>query len=241
MKSSRIQSALGLLSRPCANAPITTPISTFALRALSTTTARQSSKANAAPVIPKPIPFVPNVETFLTLIGRGLKSHASKFPSWESLFSLNSDQLRELGLEPPRSRRYLLRWRDKFRRGEYGPGGDLRYVDNGVAELKVREVVKNPTLKLRYAVNVPIGKSPEDLSKEDLVFPQGYRVRGTDTIVGPHALPIKGGGARLQAAEGMWEDKRGHKVDGGERRRAEVRFKRGVAERKARKEAQGNY
>lgn len=237
-----MQPALGLLSRPYANALLTTLITTPALRALSTTAARQASKTNSAPpAIPSPIPFVPNVETFLTLIGRGLKSHASKFPSWESLFSLSSDQLRELGLEPPRSRRYLLRWRDKFRLGQFGPGGDLRYVDNGVAELKVREVAKSPTQHIRHAVNVPVGKNPEDLAAEDLVFPKGFRVRGTNTIVGPYALPIKGGGVRLKVTEGMWEDKRGHKVDGGERRRAEVRFKRGVAERKARREAQGYY
>ena len=134
-----------------------------------------------------------------------------------------------------------MRWRDKFRQGQYGPGGDLRYVNNGVAEIKVREVTVSPELKLRHAVNVPAGKSPEDLSQEDLVFPKGYRVHGTNTVIGPYALPVKGGGVRLQVTEGMWEDKRGHKVDGGERRRAEVRFKRGVAERKARREAQGYY
>ncbi|KAK4230358.1 IGR protein motif-domain-containing protein [Podospora fimiseda] len=237
MKPSRIQSVLGLLSRPCAN----TPISTFALRAFSTGPKLQSSKADAPPQIPKPIPFVPDVETFLTLIGRGLKSHASKFPSWEALFSLTSDQLRELGLEPPRTRRYLLRWRDKFRRGEYGPGGDFRYVQDGVAELHVKEASPTPMFKLRKCVNVPKGKTPDKLSEQALVFPKGYRVSGTHTIVGPYALPITNGAARVTVTEGMWEHKRGHKVDGGERRRAEVRFKRGVAERKARREAQGHY
>jgi hypothetical protein len=52
---------------------------------------------------------------------------------------------------------------------------------------------------------------------------------------------MKHGGARVTVTEGMWEDKRGHKVDGGERRRDEIRFKRRVAERKALRESQGFY
>ena len=46
---------------------------------------------------------------------------------------------------------------------------------------------------------------------------------------------IKGTGglkARVVVKEGLWEDKRGHKVDGGERRKAEVRSKRRAEERK---------
>jgi hypothetical protein len=52
---------------------------------------------------------------------------------------------------------------------------------------------------------------------------------------------VRGGTAQLKVTEGMWEDRRGHKVDGGERRQAEVRFKRRVAERKALREQQGFY
>ena len=40
------------------------------------------------------------------------------------------------------------------------------------------------------------------------------------------------GVALLKVKEGLWEQKRGVKVDGGERRRAEVRAKRRVQERK---------
>ena len=40
------------------------------------------------------------------------------------------------------------------------------------------------------------------------------------------------GVALLKVREGLWEQKRGHKVDGGERRKAEVRAKRKVQERK---------
>lgn len=241
MKSLRVQSALGVLFRPCAAAPISSQIAIQGLRALSTTPPNQAKNAKA-PAIPKPTPFVPDVETFLTLIGRDLKSHASKFPSWESLFSLNTDQLRELGLEPPRSRRYLLRWRDKFREGKYGPGGDLKYVENGSAVLKIREIIKSPLITHRQVVNVPAGKEVDQVKPEDMIRPLGFRVRGLHTIVGPYALPSKkDGGARITVTEGMWEDKRGHKVDGGERRQAEVRFKRKVAERKALREAQGFY
>ena len=40
------------------------------------------------------------------------------------------------------------------------------------------------------------------------------------------------GVALLKVKEGLWEQRRGHKVDGGERRKAEVRAKRRVQERK---------
>ena len=85
--------------------------------------------------IPSPTPFVPDAQTFLSLIGRNLSQHAARIPSWEALFSLTSKQLRELGVEPARSRRYLLRWREKFRNGDYGVGGDLEQVVDGCGEV----------------------------------------------------------------------------------------------------------
>ncbi|KAK4138693.1 hypothetical protein BT67DRAFT_438010 [Trichocladium antarcticum] len=235
MKSLRLQSALGLLVRPCAAPAVTAP----GLMAQ----ARWAHKSATAqpPQIPAPIPLVPDVETFLTVIGRGLKQHASKFPTWEALFTLTSDQLRELGLEPPRTRKYLLRWRQRFREGRFGVGGDVKHVENGTAELKIQEVQKSPLVRLRSVVNVPAGKKVEEVSPSDLVRVRGVKVEGVRSIVGPYVLPMKNGGARLTVTEGMWEDRRGHKVDGGERRRDEVRFKRRVAERKALREKQGFY
>jgi len=234
----RFQSALGLLSRPCAAAQIT------ACPRLAPQ-ARWTHKAPELPAVPPTLPFVPDAETFLTLIGRGLRQHASKFPTWEALFSLSSEQLRELGVEPPRTRRYLLRWRQRFREGKYGPGADIKHVDGGAAELKVletRDPVKGLLGKVkREVVNVPAGKEIDEVPPQDLVRVQGYSVKGLRTIVGPYVLPKGKGIARLAVTEGMWEDKRGHKVDGGERRRAEVRFKRGIAHRKAMRESQGFY
>ena len=231
MKSSlRIQSVLGLLFRPSAvSAPVTVP----GLNAHARWASKASSKL---PLIPKPTPFVPDVPTFLTLIGRDLKQYADKFPTWEALFTLNTDQLRELGVEPPRSRRYLLRWRQRFREGKFGVGGDLKHVDNGVAILKIKEK-EGPVRTARKVLNVPTSKNPD----AHAVPAKGYKVKGVSTIVGPHALPVTKGVAKVVVTEGMWEDKRGHKVDGGERRRAEVRFKRGVAERKALREKMGFY
>ncbi|KAK3906554.1 IGR protein motif-domain-containing protein [Staphylotrichum tortipilum] len=229
MRSQRIQSALGLLARPLATPSVTIP----GLGAQA-----RWAHSHAPRPVPAPTPFVPDVETFLTVIGRGLKQHASKFPTWEALFTLNSDQLRELGVEPPRTRRYLLRWRERFRLGKFGIGGDLKHVENGMAELKVRETHKTPLVRLRQVVNVPPG---QEESTPEAVLVSGFKVKGVGTISGSYALPMRHGGARVTVTEGMWEDKRGHKVDGGERRREEVRFKRRVAERKALREQQGYY
>src|SRR5690606_12700715 len=67
------------------------------------------------PKVPETTPTVPDVPTFLTKIGRNTIQHADKFPSWEEFFKLSTKQFRELGIEPARDRRYILRFREKFR------------------------------------------------------------------------------------------------------------------------------
>ena len=238
MKSLRIQSALGLLLRPCITNPVH-PVLPLALKAQTRWT--HSEKPAQLATVPPPTPFVPDVETFLTLIGRDLKQHVSKFPTWEALFTLTSDQLRELGVEPPRTRKYLLRWRQRFREGRFGVGGDLQHVEKGVAQLKILETEKDLFKTLRHVVNVPAGQKVKDIPRDQLVRVKGFKVKGVRTISGPYALPAGHGSARIAVTEGMWEDRRGHKVDGGERRQAEIRFKRRVAERKALREKQGQH
>ncbi|KAF8535026.1 IGR protein motif-domain-containing protein [Trichophaea hybrida] len=109
------------------------------------------------PPPPETTAKVPDVSTFLTLIGRNCKSHSAKIESWDHLFSATSSQLRTLGIEPARTRKYIIRWREKF------------------------------------------------------------RLYGADTV--------------------LKEQKRGRKIDGGERRRKEFRAKRFAEERKAAAEA----
>ena len=200
------------------------------------------------PRIPSPTPFVPDTQTFLTLIGRNLSQHAAKIPTWEALFSLTSTQLRELGIEPPRSRRYLLRWREKFRKGQYGIGGDAESVVDGAAHLRVVEVpradqgaavntnataTRTPGTR-KMIVNVPPEADLSEIAPEQLKSIKGLKLVGSHTIVGPHVQPIKGGrAAKVVVKEGLWEERRGHKIDGGERRKAEVRAKRRSEERKA--------
>ncbi|KAJ9142674.1 hypothetical protein NKR23_g7115 [Pleurostoma richardsiae] len=230
MRAPRFQTALSSLLRP----------SGTTIRPFQT---RWTHKSTSSPEIPSPIPFVPDVQTFLTLIGRGLGQHATKFPTWEALFTLTSNQLKELGIEPPRTRKYLMRWRDRYRLGKFGVGGDLKHVENGVAELKIEEGPVDPRgHQAKHVVNVPLGKDVEEVPAEERIKVQGYHVRHGHNVAGPYALPLKGGkAARVAVTEGMWEDRRGHKVDGGERRRAEVRFKRNAAERRAQREKMGFY
>ncbi|EHY52293.1 Small ribosomal subunit protein mS41 [Exophiala dermatitidis] len=205
--------------------------------------------------VPPPTPFVPDVPTFLTLIGRELSKHASKIESWDELFTLTSQQLKERGIEPPRTRRYLLRWREKFRKGDYGIGGDFQHVKDGVAELRVVEV---PSLKKdpetgeplsgpvtvgrspgmqKLIVNVPNGSTTYSLqpgqTTADLKKPKGFKLKNGYIIKGKQAHPIKGtygSGVMVKVTEGLWEHKRGHKVHGGERRRAETLHKLRVEE-----------
>ncbi|GME62901.1 hypothetical protein GTA08_BOTSDO03098 [Neofusicoccum parvum] len=196
--------------------------------------------------VPQPTPFVPDVNTFLTVIGRKLSQHAAKIPSWEALFSLTSDQLRDLGVEPTRSRRYLLHWREKFRNGEYGVGGDAQHVRDGIAEVRVAEVSSKTAASnearlatataspgtRKVVVNVPQGaETSEDVLRSAKPL-HGVKVKGAHTIVGPHVEAVSSRVARIAVKEGLWEERRGHKVDGGERRKAEVRAKRRAAENK---------
>ncbi|PLB36706.1 mitochondrial 37S ribosomal protein mS41 [Aspergillus candidus] len=213
----------------------------------------QTSKPST---VPPPTPFVPNVETFLSLIGRGMSKHASKLPSWDKLFTLSSAELRDLGIEPARQRRYLLRKREKFRQGIYGPGGDLQHVADSAAQLRVVEVPvdpkapsqainsSNPTnasATLTPGMRKVIVNLPPDATKytPDLSTPlqkfAHMKIHRGSMLKGPFLQPIKGTNgtaALIKAQEGMWEDKLGHKVDGGERRRAEVRANRRIEERR---------
>jgi hypothetical protein len=63
----------------------------------------------------------------------------------------------------------------------------------------------------------------------------GMKIHRGSQPMGPFLQPLKGSAgtaALISAQEGMWEDKRGHKVDGGERRRREVQNKKRLDERK---------
>ncbi|KAJ6172058.1 hypothetical protein N7470_001125 [Penicillium chermesinum] len=228
----------------------------------------RSLHSKSTPVVPPPTPFVPDVPTFLTLIGRQMSKHASKITSWDQLFKASSAELQELGIEPARQRRYLIRKREKFRNGIYGPGGDLETVVDGVAQLRVVEVPREalpsatsaeavagdsesaiaqskplasaavtPGMK-RAIVNLLPGVTeykhePNTVLKKFL----GMKIHRGSQIKGPYLLPVRGSHGRaatISVQEGMWEDKRGHKIDGGERRQREVRAKKELEERRKR-------
>lgn len=134
--------------------------------------------------------------------------------------------------------------RKRFVDKVFGPGADLKHVVDGVATLDVHEYDVSEISKKRVVVNVPPGKRVKDFKPEQrgaLFRPREYKIKGVRGITGPYAIRKSGGIALVTVTEGMWEQKRGHKVDGGERRRDMVRFKKRVAERKALKEKQGYY
>lgn len=112
-------------------------------------------------------------------------------------------------------------------------------MEDGKAKLAVIQTPKGLFEKKCRVVNIPMDKSLEEVKEEERVKVEGYKwVR--DTFAGPYVTQLKGGKeAVVAAAEGMWEEKRGRKIDGGERRQAQVRFKKRVAERKAQREAAG--
>jgi hypothetical protein len=147
--------------------------------------------------------------------------------------------MKELGIEPPRRRRYLLNWLDRYRRNDLGPGGDFEFVKDGKALLKVATPPAGSTSDSKWVVNVPFEDADVAEPPTKLTRPVGYKVLGMNIISGPYvqALPNEGGSI-VSAVEGMWTMQRGRKIDGGERRRAEVQFKKRSAERRAEREAE---
>ena len=87
----------------------------------------------------------------------------------------------------------------------------------------------------KVVVNVPVGAEAPTEPVDTLSSVQGVVVKGAKTIKGSYLEAVKGSGglkARIRLQEGIWEIRRGHVVDGGERRKAEVRAKRRAAENK---------
>ena len=139
----------------------------------------------------------------------------------------------------------------------FGVGGDFQYVRDGEARVKIVEV---PVSKAemgnvsgtstqsglvrtkKMVVNAPADEKEEEEGgvgkqvKLDALKPvEGMKVVGARTIVGPFVKAVKGsrgGEAVVRVQEGMWEVRRGVKVDGGERRKLQVRRKRLLEERK---------
>ena len=138
----------------------------------------------------------------------------------------------------------------------------MKYVQDGVAELRVVEVpafegtrfvqgvrttastktnvsaTASPGMT-KLILNVPVGESTYRLedgqTTTDLKKIHGFKLHQGHLIVGPYLQLKKGTNgtvATLKVQEGLWEHRRGHKVDGGERRKAEVRFKRNAEKRK---------
>ena len=88
-------------------------------------------------------------------------------------------------------------------------------------------------MKRKLVVNLPPEAPVEGLKLEEMKAVGGMKVLGAHTIVGPYVQPVKGTGgsvATIEVQEGMWEVKRGQKVDGGERRKVQVRRKRRLEE-----------
>ena len=117
---------------------------------------------------------------------------------------------------------------------------ELRVVEVAVPEAQTSNSGQTDYATLRsplkrMVVNEPAETPTEQLKLGDIRPVEGMRVKGAGIIVGPHVTHVKGtrgSVARIKVQEGMWEVKRGVKVDGGERRKLQVRRKRLLEERR---------
>lgn len=129
----------------------------------------------------------------------------------------------------------------------------MKNVKDGEAELRLVEVptpnaaTPNGTTtstaaglprKKKVIVNEPEETLKQNIDYQNLKAVEGMKVVGARTIVGPYVQPVKGTSgsvATITIQEGMWEVRRGVKVDGGERRKVQVRRKRLLQERKTKR------
>lgn len=109
------------------------------------------------------------------------------------------------------------------------------WLQNGNRSAMMVTATRTPGMR-KVALNVRPGEETPAVPLDEAKPVAHVKVRGARTMAGPHIEIVKGTGglaARISVKEGLWEEKRGRKVDGGERRKAEVRAKRRAAERKA--------
>lgn len=181
-----------------------------------------------------------------------MSRYASKLNSWNDFFTMSSEDFRNAGIETAKDRKYLLRWREKFRQKEYGVGGDLDHVHEGIAQLRAIEVTsdvgsnneashgqrKDRTRagsltqspgKKWIVVNPPFGTTRLLCNPTHWRKYAQIKLHSGNQLKGPYLKLVKGTNgtvAELHVQEGMWEHRLGRKIDGGERRRAEVRAKK---------------
>lgn len=105
----------------------------------------------------------------------------------------------------------------------------------GIADATSTSTATGLTRVKKMIVNETLEYVERNLDMEKLKPVEGMKVVGARTIVGPFVQPVKGtrgSVATIRIQEGMWEVRRGVKVDGGERRKVQVRRKRLLQERK---------
>lgn len=98
------------------------------------------------PQVPPYTTKVPDVASFLKLIGRNASIHATKLPTWEALFNSTSAQLKSVGVEPARLRKYIIWWRERYRIAggeiELGEVKRGRKIDGGERRKKMVRAIR---------------------------------------------------------------------------------------------------
>ena len=111
--------------------------------------------------------------------------------------------------------------------------GDVSEAEKGKGDSNNDDVSE---MRGKFGLQMHLQLPAEEAERRRVAF---VSLKNASIIKGPHVEPIKAsvggavGVARIVRKEGLWEDRRGHKVDGGERRKAQVRAKKRRAERKA--------
>lgn len=113
-----LRSLLSTSIRPCARLSHSIARRAVPLcQVFSTCSVKNIQFIEIAKDLPQPTDTVPDVQAFLSKIGRNTAEYAENFESWESFMTMTSQQMKDKGIDT-RQRRYILAWREKFCRGE---------------------------------------------------------------------------------------------------------------------------
>lgn len=83
------------------------------------------------------------LKIFLTVIGRKQIQYLKKFTSFEELLEMTGKEMKTKGI-PVSDRRYIMAWREKYRRGWFFPGDPIRSV------YRPREKLTRPKIMMKH-------------------------------------------------------------------------------------------
>ncbi|KAI9335780.1 IGR protein motif-domain-containing protein [Obelidium mucronatum] len=117
LQQQRVQTIASLFAFNASVTPVRTLVITSMDKWKDCKSYMQLDDKTKAKLVPKPRDGVSTPKEFLSKIGRGCGDVSEKFKSWDHLFQATSEEMADSLAIPVRKRKYILQWREWFKRG----------------------------------------------------------------------------------------------------------------------------